>query len=314
MMSNLNEWTWGLLWLVATVLVFSLPLLPGLRELKLRRDARPLGIDGEDDGDTDYRVKVLAPRLPDLASLPQAAGWLQGSRYEVPDGTQLDAVRVHRPLRLGRGARAEILISDGALALAADSQVVHLAHADSIVCEGPARLTGRASAETLVALAAGSQVFRVAAPCVVTAPLAQAPTEPPAGPATHLAGAPQRHREDLVLEPGERLEGSVVVTGRLHLKEGATLAGHVKVHGDAELAPGACIEGALFVTGNIVCRGGNRLQGPISAVRRVELGAGCRAGSAHIPCSVSGWEVALGPDVAVFGSITSVRGCEVAAA
>lgn len=313
-MTNLNEWSWGLLWLAVTVLVFSLPLLPGLLELKLRRDARPLGIDGEDDGETDYRVKVLAPRLPELASLPQAAGWLRGGRYEVPDGTQLEAVRVREPLRLGSGARAEILISEGALALAADSQVVHLAHADSIVCEGPARLTGRASAEKLVVLAPGSQVFRLAAPCLVTAPLAQAPLEPPAAPATHLAGAPQRHDDGLVLEPGTRLEGSVIVTGRLHLKAGATLAGHVKVHGDAQLDEGACIEGALFTTGNIACRGANRLQGPISAVRRVELGAGCRAGSAAIPCSVSGWEVVLGPDVAVFGSITSVQGCEVATA
>ncbi|HMN22165.1 MAG TPA: hypothetical protein PKA16_12330 [Ottowia sp.] len=313
-MMALNEWSWGLLWLLATALVFGLPLLPGWLELKQRRDARPLAIDGDDDGETDYRVKVLAPRLPALASLPQAAGWLQGGRYEVPEGTQLDAVRVHEPLRLGRGARAEILISDGRLVLAADSQVVHLAHADTIVCEGPARLTGRASAERLIVLASGSRGFRLAAPCLVTAPLAAPPTDLPAAQDTPLPGMPQRRPDGLVLEPGERLEGPVVVTGRLHLKAGATLAGHVKVHGDAELARGACIEGALFATGSIRCQGDNRLQGPISAVRRVTLGAGCRAGSPAIPCSVSGWDVHLGPDVAVFGTITSVRGCDVAAA
>lgn len=310
-MTTSMQWAWGWLWLLVTMAVFSLPLWPGLRELKLRRDASPLPIDSDDSGDTAYRLKVLAPQLPELETMPEAQSWLSEGRYHIPREANVHAARVHGPLVLDAGAAAEILIADGVLEMKPGSQIAHLAHADSILCNEHTRLNGRASAQNLVVLAAGSQAFRLAAPCIVTAPLDEAPVEPAWTQPTQMIGVPHRQAGRCVLEAGKRLQRSLVVAGDLHLQDGAVVVGHVKVHGDLILERSASIIGAVFATGSIRCLGNNHVQGPISAGQRVELGPECRAGAPATPCSISGWDVRLGPGVAIFGAITTVGGCEV---
>lgn len=309
-MNEYNHLWWGVAWLLATAAVFIGPLLPGLVELRKRRDAKPMAIDSVDNGDTDYRIKLLAPQFPVMSTLANADAWLSGNSYRLPAGTRLSAARTDLDVILEREAVADILITDRSLEMEEGSQVTHLAHAQSIRTHGAAVLNGRASAESLVVLAPGSHVFRVAAPCIVTAPLQSAPEVEP-GAATPLVRLPQRHEGNLKVDAGQRLEASLVVTGDLVLEEGAVVVGHVKAHGRIELAPGARVEGALFAQDSIRCVGRNRVQGPLSAARRVELGEGTIAGSPLVPCSVSAWDVLLGPGVAVFGTITSVGGCDV---
>ena len=304
---------WGLAWLLLTALVFSLPLWPAFAELRRRRDAQPIAIDSEDSGETEYRIKLLAPRLPLLRELRGAPDWQVGGGHVLPGGTHLAAARSDGPVTLDGGASADVLITEQTLTLGAGSGVAQLAHAARIVSRGPVHLDGRTSADTLVVLAAGSHVFRVAAPCIVTAPLTAAPSPAAALPAAPLSAVPRRHEGDFRLEAGQRLSDNLVVTGDITLGEGAELRGHVKAHGSIELARGARVTGALFAKRDIRCAGDNCVLGPISAVKTVVLGAGTQAGSPSVPCSVSGWQIELGPAVAVFGTLASVDGCEVLA-
>ncbi len=310
MSASTNFW-WGVAWLAATTVVFLGPLVPGLLELRRGRDAKALDIDDFDSGETDYRIKLLAPRLPALSTLAQASSWLAGDRYRLPQGTRLAAARSDLAVSLDKDAVVDILISDRTLEMAEGSQVTHLAHAESILAHGPVQLSGRTSAESLIVLAEGSSAFRVAAPCIVTAPLSAAPETGAAEPPTPLTQLPQRHEGDFTLEAGETLQSSVVVHGDVTLREGARLVGHIKAHGDVELAEGACVAGAIFATGSIRCAGANRVEGPVSAIKTAALGAGTIAGSPSVACSVSGWDVVLGPGVAVFGTVTSVGGCRI---
>lgn len=306
------SWWWGPLWLIATVLVFSVPLLPGLLELRQRRDASPIPIDSDDNGETAYRVKALAERLPSIEGMSDAQPWLLGDRYVVPSQARLEAVRSSRSLKLGSGATAGVLVCDGALELGEGSQVTHLAHAASVVCDGAARLMGRTSADSLVVLSVGAQVFRVAAPCIVTEPLRAAPTDEAThyGP-TAMVQVPRRIDGDFDVPAGEVIEDSLVVSGNLRLKAGARIVGHVKAHGWIVLEQGASIVGAAYTQESLYAVADNFIQGPVSAAKSIALGHGSRAGTPLIPCSVSGWDVRLGLAVAVFGSITSVGDCEV---
>ena len=314
-MNTANAIVWGLAWTLVTAVLFVLPLLPAFAELTKRRDIAPLAIDDADNGETDYRIKTLAPQLPELATLEHAQSWLQGDTYVLPGGAYVPMARTDRAVHMASNAAADVLISGHILEMEAGSQVRHLVHAASIVSHGAVLLNGRASADSLVVLAGGTHAFRVAAPCIVTAPLSAAPaaTAPEDGP-TPLTRLPERHAGDLTIEAGELRTTDLVVAGNVRLGEGARVVGHVKAHGDIDLAPGACVIGALFAGGNIRCHGSNRVQGPISAAWRVELGAHSQAGSRTVPCSVSGWDVVLGHSVAVFGAIASVGGCQVAEA
>ena len=310
-MTGSNDLWWGLAWVVVTLLVFTFPLLPGLIELKLGRDAHPIAIDHQDNGDTEYRIKLLAPTLPVLSSLPGAASWWMADHYRVPSGTRLAAARTDRSVTLERNAVADIVISDGMLQLEEGSQVTHLAHAGAIIARGAVNLGGRTSANSLVALAAGSHAFRVAAPCIVTAPLRAAPPAPMDSAVTALTRMPRRHAGTFEVAAGQTLEDSLVVTGDLVLGEGARVVGNVKAHGNVDLAAGAAVIGAVFAGGRIRCAGRNRVQGPMSASHIVTLGVGTVAGSPAGPCSVSAWQIVLGPGVAVFGTLASVAGCEI---
>jgi len=314
-MTAMTSFGWGLAWTSVTIALFLLPLLPALAELRRRRDIGPIPIDGADSGETAYRLEALASQLPDLASLGQAGSWLQNDTYVVPSGVHIPSVRTLLAVHMERGAAADMLISEETLVMEQGAQVRHLVHAESIVSNGPVALHGRASASSLLVLAAGSRTFRTAAPCIVTAPLRAAPEATQAvAPPTPLTLVPERHTGDLLIEAGEVRFADLVVGGNLVLGEGARVVGHIKAHGSIDLAEGASAQGALFAGGHIRCRGGNRVQGPISAAWRVELGSGTRAGSPSVPCSVSGWEVELGPSVAVFGAIASVGGCHVSEA
>lgn len=313
MMGASTLW-WGLAWLLLTALVFTLPLWPALAELRRRRDAQPMAIDSEDSGETEYRIKLLAPRLPLLRQLPAAAAWqAAGGGHVLPRGAHLAAARTDGPVTLQDGASADVLITEQTLTLAGGSQVTQLAHARQVVSHGPVHLDGRTSADALVVLASGSHVFRVAAPCIVTAPLAAAPAPAAELAMAPLGGLPRRHEGDFTLDAGQMLAESLVVTGNVMLGEGAQLRGHVKAHGDITLARGARVSGALFANRHIRCAGDNLVLGPVSAAKTVTLGAGTQCGSARVPCSVSGWQVVLGPAVAVFGTLSSVDGCEVTA-
>ena len=310
-MTGSDDLLWGVAWVILTAMVFTLPLLPGLMELKLGRDAQPIAIDHHDNGDTDYRIKLLAPKLPALASLPDASSWWMTDHSQVPGGTHLPAVRTDGSVTLERDAVADMVIAERVLQLEEGSQVTHLAHADSVITRGAVTLSGRTSAQSLVVLAAGSHAFRVAAPCIVTAPLLAAPPAPQGGETIPLARLPQRHDGNLELAAGQVLEGSLVVDGNLVLHDGARVVGHIKAHGDVDLAAGASVMGAIFADGSIRCAGRNHVLGPISASHTVTLGPGTIAGSSDAQCSVSGWQLVLGPGVAVFGALASVAGCEI---
>ncbi|GEM_PF-2648526 len=311
-MTGMDTLVWGLGWTAMAVALFMLPLLPAFAELRARRDIGPIPIDDADNGETAYRLEALAPRLPDLATLGHAKPWLQAETYVVPSGAHLPSARTGSAVHMQAGATADVLISGSTLVMEQGAQVHHLVHAETLISRGAVTLNGRASAGSLVVLAAGSRTFRVAAPCIVTAPLTAAPQavvrdEQP----TPLTRVPERHTGDLVIEEGKVRLADLVVSGNLALGKDARVVGHIKAHGNIELAEGAAVEGAMFAGGHILCHGSNRVQGPISAAWRVELGNGTCAGSADVPCSVSGWEVVLGHSVAVFGAIASVGGCHV---
>ncbi len=310
-----NPLLFGSMWLIATVLVFLLPLLPALRELYSRSDADALEIDPLDNGRTDYAAQRMADQLDLLETMPRVAQWHHDDqgRLMVPRGQGRLMARTQVPVVIGFRSQLRALISSDVVELQANSVVQRVLHAKSIHCLGPAQLARLTSADRHIVLSPGARFLRLSADCIFTWPLKRSLSFPlpELGTGMPLTTLQRRHEGDLHIPAGTIVRGGLVVTGNLLLEEMSVVVGHIKVHGNAILAKSACVQGAIFVQGDLQTKGNNYVEGPMCAGKRLQLGPDSQVGDKACPSSVSAWTIALHASVRVYGSMAAVRSGQV---
>ncbi|WP_457652663.1 bactofilin family protein [Rhodocaloribacter sp.] len=181
------------------------------------------------------------------------------------------------------------------------------------------RLHGNASSESALHLADGCAFERLQAPVIVFGEAG------PAAPTIHVRGERILYRPrgcfhetaartyvhgDLDVPPRHRLEGNVVVTGRLRIGAGAHLTGSLKAHGDVTLGEDVSIDGNVFAGGDVRLGARSLVRGVVSAEGALVVETGARLGSPERPTTVSGGRVRIAAGVRAHGVVWALEaGC-----
>jgi hypothetical protein len=96
-----------------------------------------------------------------------------------------------------------------------------------------------------------------------------------------------RFEGDARLPAGCRLQGPLVVRGRLQLGEGCVIDGDVKAHGDIALERRSAVRGALVGERSIHLGPGSSVSGPVLAREHLHLARGVRVGQVSVPSTAS---------------------------
>jgi len=317
---------WPLTLAFLTLLVLALPLTPALLEWRRQRDIGPLPIDGEHTLDVGavaagFRARLVAqPESPgqvgratpelsleplvrvDGAFVPspaEAAAGLCARTIVAAEAVQLPDdyafardIYGRRSIRTGQRNRLQGLLSDGAIVIAAGSELQRWAHASRVYVSESCRLLGPVAALQSIRLEAGCRFASVNAPVVrfgragdaagiADGTAAGACAGAPAG---ELAPAEAKDGRWLVPQdftfPANRLyRGDLVVHGNLWIGTGAHIAGSVKASGSIRLEAGAGIDGALIAGADISVERGCAIGGPVAAEREIRLAPSCVIGS-----------------------------------
>lgn len=302
MSGTVMHFVWGISCLLLTGGVFIIPFLPAWKEWRNGADVSPPYIDANDDGLTSYQARIMEAHLPVL------------SVAQLQDDERRQTIKcavINESFTMPDGRVMEQLVSKHNLIISRNARVTDVLHAKNLTVQG-AQLPFRASADDMLVLKPKSQFFLISARLIQTAPLSEntshrAKNEP------HDEKMFQRqvHEGDLRLTSEQRMYGNLVIRGNLHLEKNACLVGNIKVKGHAYLDEGAQVIGALFAEDSIKCEGNNWLKGPVSAGRRVDLGAGVQIGSESQPCSVSGWQIFMLGGIRIYGSMAAIEGGKV---
>lgn len=273
------------------------------------RDALPAGITAQ------YRlVSGDVVGVPALATAEQPT--LVGDVVRLIGGThQLGEVYARERLDAPRGSVIRAALCDGDLRLGPGSGILRWAHAARLEAGVGSRVMGRASAREVIALDAGCEFERLAAPEIRFAggaPDAATPAEngmlhpwvaDPKARVAHEAGGRLLCVGDIAIPDRSLVDGHLIVRGNLTLGMGCRVTGGIKVHGALTLGDGTFVAGAVFATGEIQLGSGCAVDGPVSSARGVRLAPGCRVGHRNRPTSLVAPRVSIGHRCTCHGSL-----------
>lgn len=179
------------------------------------------------------------------------------------------------------------------------------------------RLHGNASSESALHLAAGCAFERLQAPAIVFGGQARGASPQNRKPGArilyrprgcfHETAARTYVRGDLHVPERHRLEGNVVVTGRLRLGAGAHLTGSLKAHGDVIASEAVIIDGSLFAAGDVRLGARSLVRGVVSAEGALVIETGVRLGAPEHPTTVSGARVHIAAGVRAHGVVWALE-------
>lgn len=308
--------------------LFALPLLAGLIELRRPRDAQPLGVDRHYVSDPRYFGASLREKLQPL--LDNGHGAAHHERYLERGGefARIDreirvsaGVRVTEALlatellecdagarvrdlfggsavRIGPEVRAQTILSDGDVVLGDGCRIERWIHSRGAISIGRDCDLGRSvSSDAAVSLAGDARFHRI-----FGMPVAVRATAAPD------LRAPKLGRPKVVGE-GEAVVGDLIVRGDLSIGARALVSGSIKVHGSLYVGQGAQIRGNVVVRRAAVLDDGVSVCGHVFCEGSLTLGRDVRIGSDAIHKSVyCGDRLALGDRSTVYGSIVVENG------
>lgn len=293
----------GLVLLAVLLAWLALPFVPAVREAMRRRDAAPLAIAAQYGEDRRLGPEAGAP--PERGALVARGG---AQATSVAPGTLL----VAGPALRGASGLDVGALRVGGVATLAERTVVRdrLAAGEAVAVGAGSALSGSVEAGRTLWLAAGCQFERVHAPTVrvdggpaltlpptVPAPLAPLPAEADVRAGRTLVTG------DLHLPDGARHAGDLVVTGDLSLGAGAWVRGSVKAHGDVGIGPDAVIAGSAFAGGDLDVGAQAEVYGVAAAGATLRLGPACRVGRPDAPATATGRHVVASGGAVVHGTL-----------
>jgi cytoskeletal protein CcmA (bactofilin family) len=108
---------------------------------------------------------------------------------------------------------------------------------------------------------------------------------------------------DCLIPDAHRVQGTLVVMGRLTVGSDCLIEGDIKAHGDVQVGARSQIKGALISEQRITLHEDVSLQGPVLSETEVTLDVGVVIGSLEQPSSLSAAQVLAQPGAVVHGSV-----------
>lgn len=276
--------------------IVALPALPGLVELRRRRDDDPLPIDLASDRD---------PRTPGRRLRDRCEPVVHDLRVEAGIGVAVSRGDV----RIARSVAVGAVACDGAAVLEPDAVVETVIDAERSITAGAGALLGEAAATGgTLELAAGARFKRLwGLPVVTVGDTVDVPARDPA--TVTIEDVVMFGDGRLSLPAGSRVAHDVVVRGDLRIGEGAVVTGSVKAYGSIEVLRGARIEGTLIARKHVRIDGDVDVVGNVFAEGDVSLGPGTTVGAQGGYKTVfAGRRLTLAAGVVVFGAVVAQRG------
>ena len=294
---------WVSLLLVGTTLLFLLPLLPTLIELRLREDIQPVAVDPANAGNIDYFAEsfldFITPAIADFQAgktqrlIDQdyslfrddtgfdadAAEMLQSIRHRITIGLgslHLPAevyfsqeIFSQKNIDCGERSRLRSVLAIGNLHLGGDSQLLRWAHARNISVDSGCLLLGRVSAEAELVLQPRCEFTRLNAQTITVASEPGSPiadSQQPLAPTTEVT---------MLRERADR-SGRVLWEGDLDFPEFGFWRGDLIVRGNALIRVNAQISGSIKVYGDIQIEPGAGIDGTLVCNGDIHIAEQCR--------------------------------------
>lgn len=330
---------WFVVLLILTLGLFTLPLLPALREWRGRHDTAPLPIQQEHTGDVQhfaqrFRAFIAGEIDALLAGKPTAEpaenyflcekdGAFTPGRDESPARAARRIIIALGELTLpgnltfareiyGRGhivggndSRFRAILAEGDLLLGERSVVLRWAHARVLHARAGCRLQGRLSAEKAMVLEPGCTFTRLHAPHigfgVHTLP---EPSVPP-----RVTRADTRPDGRLLVSGNIELpcngvfRGDIVAHGDVLIHDGAVIEGNIKAHGMLRLGRHVTVGGSLVCGKHMIIAEECILGGPLIAEQRIELAAGIVVGTPQTLTTITAPFIHIAHGVVTHGSV-----------
>jgi cytoskeletal protein CcmA (bactofilin family) len=325
---------WALLLFASTGMLFLVPLLPALLELRLRRDALPLAINQEHTGHVRFfadafHAYVRREQGREMPDSPHADASRTVARRSapgeivlpetsclLPDHAQFDQeIFASNALGIGINSRLRAVLAKSHLVIRRDSVLLRWAHGKSVGIGDDCLLLGRLSADDKIVLRKGTRFTRLNAPCVAFGDTGSAPAlmsrfRVPADWIAHqplLADARPGDRRicngDIELPEESLTLTDLVVRGALRIRRGAIVTGSVKSQGNLVLGRGVTITGALVSECNLIIGEGCRLGGPVVAERVIHIGSDVLVGAADHRATVTAPKIRIAEGTVVCGTV-----------
>jgi cytoskeletal protein CcmA (bactofilin family) len=324
-------------------LMFIMPLIPALVELRRKTDALPLKVVQQNAGEirhfaNSFRayIKALEPSLQRcLTDGTTATGTLaDGEEYVVLGRADEPLMRALEPREAtfsrdiysgaqfigGEKNNYRAILGETNVHLGASSRVMRWVHAvGEFTADLSCRLYGRISSDSLIRLSSGCSFLRLNAPrieigCGAANREATSANSPlPASIDSAASSKRLFHEGDFDINAGQVISGNIVVRGNLHIGSGARICGSVKSVKDMVIDDGVSVEGSLISAGTMRIGPDCAVHGPVVAERELAIAVGTRCGTAKHPTTVSAPRIEVEEGVVVFGTLWARERGEVVA-
>jgi cytoskeletal protein CcmA (bactofilin family) len=167
-------------------------------------------------------------------------------------------------------------------------------------------LHGRVSSDSLICLHLDCSFLRLNAPRIeIGHAVPNGDAEPPYSSIPADAGTPRRflHDGDFEVQAGQIISSDMVVRGKLHIRAGARVCGSVKSEQDMVLEDGVSVEGSLISATRMRIGPRCAIHGPVIAERELAIATGARCGTLEHPTTVSAPQIEVEEGVVVFGTL-----------
>ena len=284
----------ALMLLVAGALaMLAVPFLPMWAEWRHPTDHAPLPVRADDSNAIDFFANRLRARGPTRANEQIVRGDL-----DTDDDARFAALLVEGDASLGaRNEIVEWVHAGGTLRMGSATTALRRASAGREMQLAPECTFERLNAPRILF---GREIAAMQTPVADTMPSLEIASLPGAVPRsadmTRIAG-------DVILAPGTRYRGSLVVTGSLAVGEGAVLSGSAKSYRGIVVGARAVVQGALVSRRNIHLLGHCRVHGPVVSEADIVIAAGAVVGSIERPTSVTGENILVEEGSIAHGSV-----------
>ncbi|MGC1437737.1 MAG: hypothetical protein WA847_17720, partial [Terriglobales bacterium] len=190
--------------------------------------------------------------------------------------------------------------------LGASSRVMRWVHAvGEFTADLGCSLFGRISSDSLIRLQANCSFLRLNAPRIEIGHAVNRERGLPDLGFPSNAGVLPRllHDGDFEVHAGQIISSNIVIRGRLRLRSGVRVCGSVKSLDDMVLEDGVSVEGSLICAGKLRIGPHCAIYGPVVAERELAIATGTRCGTWEHPTTVSAPNIEVEEGVLVFGTL-----------
>lgn len=292
-----------LLWMAllagSALAMLAAPFVPAWREWARPTDHGPLRVDADYVNRVDHFARELRESV-------------RAGSYQARPGAPVYA---EGDFTLAEGGRLAAVLATGDLVLGPGSEVQQWAHADGTIRMAPRGIAlRRMSAGVAIELAPDCTFERLNAPLVT---FGSQELAPPARDEADLkdrdlaelhgcrAMAPGWYRVDghVVLPPGARYRGSLVVTGALSVGERSVIHGDVKARSGVVVGAGASVLGTVACERSIHILRGALVRGPVISESDVVLSAGAVVGTPEAPTTITAENIMVASGARAHGTV-----------